>query len=540
MPDRFVLQAPAARTALMRGMDLMTGLLRPTLGPTARTVAIARIIGQDPPEVLDNAATIARRTLQLEYPFEDMGGMIVRQLVWTVFEEAGDGTATAAVICQALMHEAARYIAAGGNPMLVKRGIERALPLAIEELERQARKINSPAAITRIAQPIVRDDKVAEMIGEIMDTVGAEGAVLVEDSSSTETGYEYMDGVRWDEGYFSHFLLREEQTEAYILNPRIFITDQHLDRAEQLVPVIEACLQAGERRLFVIASDIKDSALAVLILNRQKGVLEEAMAVKAPAIGTQQTHILEDLAVITGGRCFRRDSHDNTQDVMIHDLGTARQAWATRFAFGVLGGAGSKGAIRQRINEARAELKTVDQDDQYVVGKIKERIGKLMGAAARLRVGAPTKTDQADLKLRVEAAITSVRSALEDGVVPGGGAAYVACIPALEALANSGDLREAEAFGARALARALAEPMRAIAENAGLNPSPIVARARQQPAGTTFDVLRQEWGDAVKMGVIDPLPVVTAALKAGASAATMALTTDVLIRHKKPDLATNP
>jgi chaperonin GroEL len=280
---------------------------------------------------------------------------------------------------------------------------------------------------------------------------------------------------------------------------------------------------------------VRDSALALLILNREKGVLDEAMAVKAPSIGTQRTRILEDIAVITGGRCLLQEAQDRFEDVMLHDLGKARQAWATRFAFGILGGEGSKGAMRQRIGEARAEMATI-KDDDYVVNKIKERIGKLSGAAAVIRVGAPTKSDQADLKFRIEAAVTSARSALQDGVVAGGGAAYVACIPALEAMELSGD----EAVGARILARARTEPMRAIAENAGYDPSPIVYEARRREPGMTFDVLRGEWVDAFETGIIDPVTVALTALETSISAATMALTTDVLIRHKKPTMATNP
>jgi chaperonin GroEL len=535
MPDRFIMQAPAARAALMRGMDLMTGLLRPTLGPAARTVAIARIVGSDGPEILDSAATIARRTIQLEYPFEDMGAMIVRQMAWKVFEEAGDGAATAAVLAQAIMHEATKYIAAGGNPMIVKRGIERGLAAALAALRDQAQRLELPSEISGVVAGIVRDDTIAETIGEIMDSVGAEGAVLVEDAQGSETGYEYIDGIRWNEGYVSHFLLKEGQTEARVINPRIFITDMFLEKAEQLLPAVEACVQAGEKNLFVIAPEVRDSALALLILNRDKGVLDEVMAVKAPSIGQQRTNILDDIAVITGGRCLHMEGQESFKEVILEDLGKARQAWATKFAFGILGGQGSKGAIRQRIGEARAELKTI-KDDEYTTNKIKERVGKLMGAAAIIRVGAPTKSDQAELKFRVEAAVTAARAALQEGVVPGGGAAFVACLPALEALKLSGD----EAVGLKILGRALTEPMRAIAENAGLDPSPIVHEARQRGAGWTFDVVGKQWVQARQAGIIDPLSVVLTALETSVSAATMALTTDVLVRHKKPSMATNP
>lgn len=535
MSDRFILQAPAARAALTRGIDLMTGLLRPTLGPAARTVAIARIVGSDGPEILDNAATIARRTIQIEFPFEDMGAMIVRQLAWTVFNQTGDGAATAAVICQALVHEATRYVAAGGNPMLIKRGIERGLPVVLAELSRQARPIDTADEIAGIVGGILRDDRLTTMVGEVMESVGAEGAVLVEDAQGIETGHEYIDGIRWNEGYQSHFLLKEGQTEARLINPRIFVTDIFLERAEQLLPAVEACVQAGERSLFVIAPEVRDSALALLILNRERGVLEDAIAVKAPSIGQQRTNILEDIAVITGGRCLHQEGQESFKEVMLHDLGQARQAWATKFAFGILGGTGSRGAVRQRITEAKAELTTI-KDDEYTSNKIKERIGKLMGAAAVIRVGAPTKADQAELKFRVEAAVTSARTALQDGVVPGGGAAYIGCLPALEALELTGD----EAVGLKILARALTEPMRAIVQNAGIPDSPIIHGARERGGEWAFDVIKREWVKARSAGIVDPLNVLKVALETAVSSANMAITTEVLVRHKKPTMATNP
>jgi chaperonin GroEL len=537
MRDRYVMMAPEARQALMRGVEIMAGLLRPTLGPAARTVAIARIVGSDGPEILDSAATIARRTIQLEYPFEDMGAMIIRQLAWQVFEEAGDGSATAAVLAQALLREGTKYVAAGGNAMLLKHGIDRGLQTALAELRRQARPIDGPEQLARLVSGILRDPKLETMMGEVMDSVGPDGAVIVEDSATTETGHEYIDGIRWSEGYASHFLLKEGETESRLLNPRIFVTDYFLDRAEQLVPVVEACLRDGDRSLMIIAPEIRDQALALLILNREKGVLEQAVAVKAPSIGTQRTMILDDIAVITGGRCVHQEAGERFEDVQSYDLGRARQAWATRWAFGILGGAGSKGAIRQRISDCKAELKTI-KDDDYTTGKIRERIGKLAGAAAIVRVGAPTKADQADRRLRIEAAVTAGRAALQDGVVAGGGAAYLGCVPALERLAaeSTGDA----AVGVKILIAALAEPMAAIVENAGLNASTIVHTARQQGLPWTFDVVSKEWVDAYEAGIVDPLPVALAALQASISAGTIALTTDVLIRHKKPSMATNP
>jgi chaperonin GroEL len=314
-----------------------------------------------------------------------------------------------------------------------------------------------------------------------------------------------------------------------VMNPRIFVTDHALESPEHLLPAVEACLAAGERSLLVIAPEIRDAAVALLVVNRRQGVLDGALAVRAPSVGAQRARILEDIAVQTGGRCIRQEPGERLEDVTLDDLGRARQAWATRTAFGILGGQGSKEAIRRRIGEARAELSGVG-DDPYLREKIRERIGKLAGAAAHIRVGAPTAASQAELKLRVEAALTAARLALRDGVVPGGGAALLACVPALEALEPDGD----EGVGVGVLAAALAEPMRAIAENAGFEPGAIVHEARRRGSGWTFDAVRRAWVDARLDGPVDPLSVTLTALETSVSAATMALTTDVLVRRGAP------
>jgi chaperonin GroEL len=521
-------------------MDLMTRLLRPTLGPLARTVAIARLVGGEPPEILDNAATIARRTLQLSDPFEDMGGMLIRHLAWRVFERAGDGAATAAVLALSLTQAGVRYVAAGGNPVAVRRGMELGLVVASAELRRQARPIDGPGEIASVIASSVHNAEVAEIVGEVVDAVGADGAVLVEDAHGTETVREYIDGLRWNEGFVTAFLLgKDEATTTRVVDPRVMVTTYELDRAEQLLPMLEACVAAGERNVFVVAPEIRDSAVGLLVANRERGVLDSAIAVRAPSFGDQRKRILEDIAVVTGGRCISQDRGDALRDVTIDDLGKARQAWATRVAFGILGGQGSKAGIRQRIAEARAELGGVE-NDAYTSEKIKERIGKLAGTAAVIRVGAPIKTEQEELKLRVEAALRSARSALQDGVVAGGGAALVGCIAALEALRIDGD----EAFGVKALAEALTEPMRAILGNAGFEAAPVVYEARRRTVAnvkeTVFDVVRQAWVDGVLDGVADPLTVVLTALETGVSTAALALSADVLIRRKAPPLGINP
>ena len=570
----------------MRGVDRMAGLLRPTLGPLPRTVAIAHLVGGRPPETLDSGATIARRTLQLADPFENMGAMLVRHLVWQVYERVGDGTATAAVLAQALIRGGARAVAAGAGPVALQRGLQRGLATALAALHEQMRPIDGPTALAGVVAGPLGDRALAELIGEAVDAVGADGAILVEDGPGTQVDVEYLDGVRWNAGFASSFLLRpDEATTARVLNPRVLVTDAALERAEQLVPTLEACVAAGERGLFIVAPDVRDAAIGLLVANRERGVLEAAVVVSAPSFGEQRTGILEDLAALTGGRCIRQARGDRLVDVTINDLGRARQAWATRVAFGILGGRGTKAAVRQRIAEAKAELRQ-GEPDAYTQRILHERIGKLLGTAALVRVGAPTPAEQAERKLRVEAAVRAARAALRSGVVPGGGAALLACATAIDQVAatEAGD----EALGVRALGQALGEPMRALLDNAGLEPAPIVeqvrshhrcatppsaatssrpsatassavgapadgsdtARANGPPraeldpggrsAAPVYDVVGRCWVDAWRAGLVDPLEVSVAVLEASVSLAATALGTAVLVRRKRPPLAIQP
>ena len=445
------------------------------------------------------------------------------------------------MLAQALVQAGARYIAAGGHTVSVIAGMHCGLAVATAELRRQARTIDGPAEIANVVAGIVRRADLAEMLGEVVDAVGSDGAILVEDAQGTETVHEYMDGVRWNEGFVSSFLLKsDEATITRVLNPRVLVTDWVLERAEQLLPTLEACVAAGERALFVIAPEIRDSAVGLLVANRERGLLDGVVAVKAPSVGEQRAHILEDLAVITGGRCINQERQDRLADVTIDDLGKARQGWATRFAFGILGGQGSKAAIRQRISEARAELRAVPRDDVFTTTKIHERIGKLAGTAVTIHVGAPTKAEQQDLKLHIEAAVRSARSAVDERVVPGGGAALLACVPALQAMEIGGD----EAVGVAALVQALAEPLRTILRNAGLDAAPIVDHAlhsgREHNGLRVFDVLRREWVDPWGAGLVDPLSVVLAALETSVSMARLALSAEVLVRRKNAPRAVAP
>jgi chaperonin GroEL len=526
-PIRYGLQA---RAALLRGADQLAALVAPNLGPVARTVAIAPIIGGDAaPEVLDTAETIARRTIELANPFENAGAMMLRDMILRVAERVGDGGATSAVLVRALLHDGGRLLAGGLDVSALCQGLRDGLILALADLEARAWRIDHPDEIARVASHSLNDPALAEMLGEILDTVGPDGIVMVESAHGTETGHQYVDGVRWDGGYLSSHLLPLGETTARVLEPRILISDLAVERPEQIVPALEACVAAGTPRLVIIAPEVRDAVIAMLLANRQREVLTAALAVGAPSIGYQRTGILEDLAAMTGGRCVRTELGDRLENVTYGDLGSARQVWATRQAFGVVGGHGDRAAVRKRLIDVRAEL-AAGQDDAYTRTKVRERLARLTGTGASIQVGAPTRRSRDLLKQQIEAAVTSTRLAIESGVVAGGGGALLACAAGLERQAGAGD----HGAGVRLLARALTAPAQAIARNAGLDGRAIV---HQRPADDTlsaFDVVAGAWVDARASGLVDPIGVTRAALEAAVSTAATALTAEVLIRRRDP------
>jgi len=516
-------------------MCRMARLLRVTLGPVGRSVMIAPLIGQRPPEVLDSAAIIARRMTGVGDPFEDMGAMIVRHLAWRIYERVGDGVATAAVLTQAIVEQAETMLAAGYSAVPVRRGLEAARDAVLADLQRQARRVDEPEEIAALIQGTLRNPDLAARIGSIVEAVGTDGSIQIEDGEGVETTWEYLEGVRWTEGYLSSHLLKKGETTVRLMEPRILLTNQHIERAEQLVPALSACAEAGQRTLLIVAPDIKEQAMALLVLNRERDLFDHIVAAKAPHFGDQRAGLLDDLAIITGGRCFMEDRHERLEDVTLADLGRARQAWVTYSHFGILGGRGDRAAMKARIGVLKRQLRDID-DDEWTRDRLKERVGKLAGLAAQIRVGAHTTSDRDELKLRVEAAVACARAAVQDGVVPGGGAALLACIQAVESLSLTGD----EAIGARIMARALAEPMRALARNAGHDPTTVVAGARQRGPAWTFDTVRGEWVNTWKAGILDPVSVVSASLDAAVSAAAVAISSDVLIHRPNASLSVQP
>lgn len=538
---RDVLLKPRARVALQRGVDQMANVLRVTLGPTARAVVMAPLISTRTPEVLSDAATIARRIIEIPDPYENMGAMLIRHMAWRMREKVGNGAATATVIAQTLLHEANYQVSAGANVMMLKRGVERGLELAYAELKRQALPMESPEQIEALAiAAAAGDQEIGRYVAEMLEIIGTDGVILVEDHAGRKTDREYVEGLQWDSGYVSAYFCTDlDRMDAVVENPVILTTDANVETAEQILPIMEQIMARKEEAqiggFVLIANEISGPALAIMVANSEKKTLQ-CLGIKAPGAGDRRVRILEDVAVLTGGRMIAEDAGDKTEEATFADLGRARRVWANRDFFSIVGGAGDSNAIRQRINEIKQLLPTADSD--YERDKMRERIGKLQGGVGVLKVGAASAREREIKKQRGEEAVAAARAAAEEGVVPGGGAAYLACLPALRELAAQldGDI----ALGVRILMKAMEAPTEWITRNAGQDPRRIMARLREAPPGYGYDAVRDTITDMTEAGILDPLKVVRTALETGASAGIMAMTTDALVLTAKRDPAINP
>ena len=531
-----VILPPQSRVALQRGVDSMANLLKKTLGPKARTVAIAPIVSthNTPPEILNDGATIARRVIELPNPMENMGAMLIRQLTWKVREEVGDGSTTAAVLAQALLSEANRYVAAGGNVMRMKAGIESGMQIALAELDKQARVIDDPEEMGRLIAGVTADPELGEMFAEIYDIIGRDGVVTIQDGQTTRTTREYIEGVQWDKGYLSpHMVTDTDRMECVLEDALILLTNRNINTAKELLPILEQVREAGFKNLLIVANDVGGDALSLLVVNKMQGVLN-TVAVKAPGYGERRMGILGDLAALTGGKLINEDAGDTVIDAKLEQLGRAQRVWADVNNFNVIGGYGDPAAVRERIANLRKEIPTIK--DEYEREKARERLGKLAGGVCVISVGAHTQAAQKEKRNRIEGAVAALRAASEEGVVPGGGVALLACARAVRAAVAEGD----EGVGLKVLAATLEAPARCIIANAGFEPNPVIAELAEKPAGWGFDVLKGEIVDMTAASILDPVKVVRTALIKGISGALMAMTTDALVVHKKPDWTAEP
>lgn len=528
-----LLYSEEARRALERGVNAVANAVRVTLGPKGRNVVLDKKFGS--PSITKDGVTVAKE-IELVQHFENLGAQLVREVASKTNDVAGDGTTTATVLAQAMVREGLKMVAAGSNPMALRRGIEKAVQRAVEKLKEFAIEVKTRDDIEHVAAIAGNDPEIGKVIAEAMDKVGKDGVITIEESKGTETTVEFVEGLQFDRGYLSpYFVTDPERMECVLEEPFILIHEKKISSAMDLVPLLERVVRAG-RPLLVIAEDVEGEALAVLVINKLRGVLQ-CCAVKAPGFGERRKAMLEDIAILTGGTFLSEELGVKLENVTLDMLGRARKVVVTKDDTTIVEGAGSKEAIQGRIAQIKRQIEETESD--YDREKLQERLAKLSGGVAVIKVGAPTETEMKEKKHRFEDALNATRAAVEEGIVAGGGVTYIHLIPALDELEK--ELTEAdEKIGVRIVKRALEEPLRQIAENAGWEGSVVVEKVRAfEPKKvngdfhfTGFDALREEFVDMVERGIVDPVKVVRSALENAASIAAMLLTTEAVVAEK--------
>ncbi len=515
-----------ARRALKTGIDIVVKSVATTLGPKGRNVAIDRKFGS--PTITHDGVTVAKE-IELEDPFENMGAQLLKEAATKTNDIAGDGTTTSTVLAHAIVTEGLKNLAAGANPMLLKRGIEQAAKAVSDAIAELAIDITTKDEIANVATISAQDREIGELIAEVMDKVGKDGVITVEESRGLQFETEYVEGMQFDRGYISpYFVTDPENMEAVIEEANILVYDKKVSAASDIVPLLEKLVQVGKRELLIIAEDVDGEALATLVLNKLRGMLN-VLAIKAPGFGDRRKAMLQDIAVLTGATVISEETGRKLETVTIEDLGQAEKVVSTKDDTTVVGGKGDPKGIKGRIEQIRVEIENSTSD--YDREKLQERLAKLSGGVAIIRVGAATETELKEKKHRVEDALSATRAAVEEGIVPGGGVALINAISSLDGIEM--DSSDAQ-IGVKIVRNSLEIPMRMIAENAGKDGSVVVENVRQAQAKEDnkrigYDVLTEEYGDMVHGGVIDPAKVTRGALENAASIAAMILTTEALI-----------
>ena len=515
-----------ARRRLQHGMDLLATAVVTTLGPKGRNVAIDRKFGS--PTITHDGVTVAKE-IELEDPFENMGAQLLKEAATKTNDIAGDGTTTSTVLAHAIVTEGMKSLAAGYNPMLLKRGIEAATKAVAEKINQQAIEVTTKDEIANVASISAQDRAIGNLIADVMDKVGKDGVITVEESKGLEFETEYVEGMQFDRGYISpYFISDPEHMEASVADAYILIYDKKISAAADIVPILEKLVQVGKRELVIIAEDVDGEALATLVLNKIRGMLN-VVAIKAPGFGDRRKAMLQDLAVLTGGTVISDETGRKLETATIADLGRSEKVVVTKDDTTVVGGTGDAAQIKGRIEQIRVEIDKSTSD--YDKEKLQERLAKLSGGVAIIRVGAATETELKEKKHRVEDALSATRAAVEEGIVPGGGVALINAMTALEGLKM--DSEDAQ-IGVNIVRKSLEIPMRKIAENAGKDGSVVVENVRRKQKekknlNIGFDVIKEDYMDMVKGGVIDPAKVTRGALENAASIAAMILTTEALI-----------
>ncbi len=515
-----------ARRKLKTGVDTLASAVATTLGPKGRNVALDKKFGA--PTITHDGVTVAKE-IELEEPFENMGAQLLKEAATKTNDIAGDGTTTATVLAQNIVNEGLKNVAAGANPMLLKRGIEAGTEALSKAISDMAVSIDSMEEIASVAAISAQDMEIGKLIAEVMDKVGKDGVITVEESQSLEFEQEYVDGMQFDRGYISpYFITDSDSMEARIEDAYILIHDKKISSAQDLVPILEKLIQTGKRNLVIVAEDVDGEALATMVLNKLRGTIN-ALAVKAPGFGDRRKAMLQDIAVLTGGQVITEEMGRKLESVQISDLGRAGKVISTKDDTTVVDGAGEENQIKGRVEQIKVEIDRSTSD--YDREKLQERLAKLAGGVAIIRVGAATEVELKEKKHRVEDALSATRAAVEEGIVPGGGVALINALPALDSVELEGT---DESTGIKILRAALEAPMRRIAQNAGKNGDVIIqnVRAEQEKTGDKnvgYDVLTENYVNMLKAGIIDPAKVTRGALENAASIAAMILTTEALI-----------
>ncbi|MGL6016244.1 MAG: chaperonin GroEL, partial [Selenomonadaceae bacterium] len=511
-----------ARRALRKGVDALANAVKVTLGPKGRNVVLDKKFGA--PMITNDGVTIAR-DIELEDPFENMGAQLVKEVATKTNDIAGDGTTTATLLAQAMIHEGMRNVAAGANPMIIKKGIEAAVQTLVAEIKNSSKKIEGKDAIAQVAAISSADEEVGKLIAEAMEKVGKDGVITIEESKSMDTNLSVVEGMQFDRGYISPYMVTDtDKMEAVLNDPYILITDRKISAIADILPILEKVVKQG-KELMVIAEDLDGEALATIVVNKLRGTFR-AVAVKAPGFGDRRKAMLEDIAVLTGGNVITEDLGRKLETVEIEDLGRARQIRASKEETTIVDGAGDKAAIATRVEQLKRQIKETTSD--FDKEKLQERLAKLAGGVAVIEIGAATEVEMKDKKLRIEDALNATRAAVEEGIVAGGGTTFIDILPALDNIKAQGDVQT----GINIVKRAIEEPVRQIANNAGLEGSVVVEKVKNAGKGIGFNALTDEYMDMIAAGIVDPAKVTRSALQNAASIAAMVLTTETLVADK--------
>ena len=523
-----ILFGEEARHALEKGVNQLADTVKVTLGPKGRNVVLDKKYGA--PLITNDGVTIAKE-IELEDPFENMGAQLVKEVASKTNDIAGDGTTTATLLAQALIREGLKNVTAGANPMIVRKGISAAVDAAVDAVIKNSKKVNGRDDIARVASVSSADNFVGELIADAMEKVTSDGVITVEESKTAETYSEVVEGMQFDRGYITPYMVTDtDKMEAVIDDAYILITDKKISNIQEILPLLEQIVQQG-KKLLIIAEDIEGEALSTLIVNKLRGTFT-CIGVKAPGFGDRRKAMLEDIAILTGGTVISEELGLELKDTTMDQLGRARQVKVQKENTIIVDGAGDSDAIKNRVKQIRSQIEETTSD--FDREKLQERLAKLSGGVAVIKVGAATEVEMKEKKLRIEDALAATRAAVEEGIVAGGGTAFINAMPAVEALMNT--LEGDEKVGAKTVLRALEEPVRQIAFNAGVEGSVIVNKIKSSEVGIGYNALTEEYMDMLKNGIVDPTKVTRSALRNAASVASMVLTTESVVANK-PDPA---